>query len=146
MFECAGSAPSRSASPNTNALGHAFAAEPDRVTMASCNCDHTIADAPEGLAQTWVERYIAPDVSHQADRRKDEDREACNSAECIQLCIAGHKCARAPAEIPGAGSGRAAVIHQGHEGHSYHHHSIINNITQNEAQKKAVEFAKRFYL
>jgi hypothetical protein len=90
---------------------------------------------------------------------------------------------RAPAKIPGACSGGAAVIHQGHEGPSYHRHSIINNIqlpegdaavlvaevfaqndfakhsldnakkyaeaptgAQNEAQKKTVEFAKRFSL
>jgi hypothetical protein len=90
---------------------------------------------------------------------------------------------RTPAEIPGARSGGTSVIHQGHEGHSYHRHSIINNIqlpegdaavpvaevfaqndfakhsldnamkcaeaptgAQNEAQKKTVEFAKRFYL
>ena len=98
----------------------------------------------------------------------------------------GGAAARAPAEIPGAGSGGSAVIHRGHKGHSYHHHSSIinNNIinlpegesavpvakvfaqndivkhsldlamkyaeaptgTQNEAQKKTVEFAKRFYL
>jgi hypothetical protein len=93
----------------------AFAVEPDRVTMATCNYDHTNADTPKGLAQTCVERCIAADVSHQADGCEDEDREACNTADmmvknglssaklnslsekseqaCIHLCIAGHICA-----------------------------------------------------
>ena len=61
-------------------LCHVFEIKPDRVAMATGNCDHTIADTPKGLAQTCVERCIAADVSHKADGCEDENREACNTA------------------------------------------------------------------
>jgi len=67
-----------------SSLCHAFEIKPDRVTMATGNCDHTNADTPKGLAQTCVERCIAAGVSHKADGCEDEDREACNTA-CIMV-------------------------------------------------------------
>jgi hypothetical protein len=127
-------------------------------------------------------KKIRPDVElEQLELRGQSLRELDSSFSSEETVIV--EVVRVPAEIPGTSSGGPAVIHQGHEGHSYHRHSIINNIqlpkgdaavpvakvfaqndfakhsldnamkcaeaptgTQNEAQKKTVEFAKRFYM
>ena len=61
-------------------LVDAFQIQPDRVIIATGNCDDPIADTPKGLAQTCVKLCISSDVSHQADGCEHEDQEACNTA------------------------------------------------------------------
>jgi hypothetical protein len=61
-------------------LGDAFQIQPDRVIIATGNCDDPIADTHKVLAQACVELCISSDVSHQADGCEHEDQEACNTA------------------------------------------------------------------
>jgi len=61
-------------------LVDSFQIQPDRVIIATGNCDDPIADTPKGLAQTCVKLCISSDVSHQADGCEHEDQEACNTA------------------------------------------------------------------